>query len=89
MSNKKSKQCLVCGVKYCDRQPQYYRMRDVRDCYLVSEHKDLCAKCGDKANSFLDYWGVKRKSDKEKLHNFLVSGVLPMVKYNAQMNAGY
>jgi hypothetical protein len=87
--SRKSKQCFVCGITYTDRQYGFWNMTEVKDIYLVSEHKDLCNKCGSKANSFLNYWGVKKQVDKEMLRKFLVSGVLPMLKYNAQMNAGY
>jgi hypothetical protein len=83
------KQCFVCGVVYKFSQYGFWRMSEVRAVHLVSDHNLICSKCGDKANSFINYWGKKKPKDLAKLHNFLASGILPMRQYQQQMNAGY
>ena len=89
MRNPPPKQCFVCGGIFTFRQYEFWNMHTIRDCYMVSEHKEPCPTCGDKAGSFVNYYGKKKQRDLEGLHNFLVSGVLPMRKYQQQINAGY
>ena len=53
----------------------------------------LCKPCGDKANSFISYWGKKLTKDKQALSDYLFSGVVSQPKstalYSQLSNAGY
>lgn len=48
-----------------------------------------CDKCGAKADSFINYYGMKKQKDLEALHRYLISGILPMKQYFMLINAGY
>lgn len=89
---------------HCDRCGSDCRCND-RDFVLTGELielKDiwkshavdyLCKSCGDKANSFIGYWGRKSTKDKQALSNYLFSGVISQPKsielYSQLSNAGY
>jgi hypothetical protein len=82
------KQCFVCGFTANNRQYKYYDFSEVLKNYRVG-YVDICGRCGQKADSFINYYGKKKESDLKRLHKFLVSGVLPMRDFSKLMNAGY
>ena len=53
----------------------------------------VCKSCGDKCNSFVSYYGVKKYKDKLALMYFLQSGKVskPLTEkaYSGLMNGGY
>ncbi len=57
--------------------------------YQRSELVNICSKCAPKANSFLNYYGIKKKKDIENLMNYLLSDNHQKNKMVAMMNAGY
>ncbi len=82
------KKCGVCGFS-CDWQDgRYFSFGEIKEQYRVG-FVDICGMCGDKANSFICYYGEKSQKDLMDLHRFLVSGVAPMSDFFAMMNAGY
>lgn len=68
---------------------QDWFMREVKDIYQVHDMVDICESCGNKADKFVDYYGVKNKSDKFKLKQYLNTGIEVQNKYNALIHAGY
>jgi len=82
------KQCCVCGTTASNTEYAYYNFQTLKDVYQVG-YPDICENCCQLANSFVNYYGLKKPQDKAKLHRFLISGVLPMRDYSALTNAGY
>lgn len=77
-------QCHVCGTIF-----EYaFQLGALKENYQVG-YVDICWACGDTANSFINYYGVKKPEDLARLHQFLISGVLPMRDFSTLMNAGY
>lgn len=82
-------QCDRCGliVDYA------FQLGEVKSLYSHCGVFKICRKCGDKANSFVNYWGDKSKRDINKLIDFLTTGKL-IIKTNINLysmltNAGY
>lgn len=82
----KTLQCCVCGHVNTWRKYRYFH--ELLSIYSVG-YSDICEKCADRVNKFIDYYGEKKPEDKAKVHRFLISGVLPMRDFSALMNAGY
>ena len=78
-----SKACPICSNK---TQPWSTGLKSVYNHHELSEFCDSCTK---KANSFLNYYGKKRKEDLKNLFNFVNCGDIPTRKFNAMMNGGY
>ena len=89
MTIKTEKQCLKCGVVHTNLDHMFYYMEEVKPIYQVSDHVDICGYCADMGNVFVNYLGSKKQNDKDRLQQYLVSGVLPMRQFYAQMNGGY
>lgn len=85
----KRKTCLKCGVTHDNHHWQFFYMYDLRDFYSVLGLQVLCQKCGDKANSFVNYFGKKKDEDIKAVHDYLITGVVPTRIYQAMMNGGY
>ena len=51
-----------------------YDYFEIRDIYRTKFTKSVCKNCGDRANSFVNYWGKKKESDLLALNYFLRSG---------------
>ena len=85
----KVRQCHVCGIVFRDTEYGYWNMETIRECYAVTDNLDMCAKCARKADSFVDYYGKKRESDKAKLRQFLLAGFQATRDFNSLMNGGY
>jgi hypothetical protein len=55
--------------------------------------KKVCNECGEKASSYVNYYGVKKKKDVEKLLEYLKSGghyqKVVCREFSKTMNAGY
>lgn len=81
-------QCSVCGLRCTYRDFRYWGFAKISEIYQVG-YEDICERCGDKANRFVNYYGKKKPDDKEALRLFLVGGALPMRDYSALANAGY
>lgn len=64
-------------------------MREIKDVWRIHGMTDICECCGNKADKFIDYYGKKKKQDKQKLKSYLNTGVMVQKKYSAQINAGY
>ena len=79
-------QCCVCGHVNTYRDCRYFH--ELIDRYSVG-YSDICEKCTTKSNKFINYYGVKKPEDLARLHQFLISGVLPMRDFSTLMNAGY
>ncbi len=84
-----AKVCLVCGIRVFNSMVSYYDFGSVKSCYRSGGFIDVCDSCGAKANSYVDYHGKKSKKDIANLESFLLTGVMPMRKYNALMFGGY
>lgn len=82
------KQCCVCGCTANNTQYAFYNFQTLLQQYQVG-YPDICESCGHVADSFVNYYGLKKPEDKARLHRFLVSGVLPMRDYSMLTNAGY
>ena len=76
--------CDRCGYK-CG----WFNLNDLRDIYRVGGIVNLCNRCGDRANSFVDYYGKKKEKDKKDLSDFLMSGELVKKRFDEINNAGY
>ena len=74
--------CSICLVKG-------WLFYDLRSNYSVHGFKTVCPKCGDKANSFVNYWGKKKLKDKVNLKMYLNGGIMAQRKYSQLINAGY
>jgi hypothetical protein len=70
--------CDRCGVS-CG----WVNLTDMRDIYKIGGIMEICTKCADKANSFVNYYGKKKEKDKSDLFNFLLSGVEVQKRYLA------
>lgn len=88
MTTSHTKQCQICGISCTWQDKQYWDFQEIRSCYSVG-YKDICNKCGQKANSYVNYYGIKTPEDVLSLELFLLSGVLINNEYSALMNAGY
>ena len=75
--------CPICSGNI---QPWSTPLKDIYNAHGLGV---FCDECGDKANSFLSYWGEKNQIDKEKLFNFVNCGDVPARKFSAMMNGGY
>jgi bacterioferritin-associated ferredoxin len=82
MSNE-LKPCPICSKKV---EPW---ARELRSIYNLHGIGSICASCGDKADSFVGYWGHKNQEDKNKLFDFINGGDLLRRKFSSLMNAGY
>ena len=98
MTNQKT-HCGRCG-KDCRYNPELWpefvsvgELTELSAPYSIYGVKSLCKECGDKANSFLNYYGKKKKSDRIKLAEFIKSGIvsakLTKNAYTSLMNGGY
>lgn len=74
--------CFQCGKKgwWADRVSKHY---------VIHGFDIICQSCGENANSFVNYWGVKKPEDVNALKQYFNSGFLVQKKFNALMNAGY
>lgn len=91
--------CDRCGVDcrpYPDRYPAFIPVGDLVELtpfYTTIFTKHLCSKCGDEANSFINYYGRKRESDIANLRQYLKSGSVSSITvdriYSQLMNGGY
>lgn len=84
----KKRSCGVCGLTVSNDNPQYYRFLEIRGVYQVG-FSDICENCGNKASSFVDYYGIKRDCDLINLNQFLCGGIVVMQQYSQLVNAGY
>lgn len=81
--------------QYCDRCGSYIegKPKEIILPYRKFGVMDLCDPCSKKADSFVDYCGVKTQKDIESLRRYLqsgsVSGELLGSKFSKLMNAGY
>lgn len=79
--------CDRCG-KDCRYDPPlhnfvlYDALLELNKTYQLWHVKKLCWPCSKVANSFLNYYGVKREEDKAKLKSFLESGGLAILNFN-------
>lgn len=80
--------CGVCGKTSELTRHIYGEFHEIKSIYRVG-FKYVCTGCGKRADSFVNYYGYKSEQDKQALHQFLISGVLPMRDYSALVNAGY
>jgi len=66
---------------------------ELRKTYQTLFVKKLCGACGEKADSFINYYGRKKKEDVRKLNNYLRSGELSksveLKRYSQLTSAGY
>ena len=85
----KVRRCFVCGVTHSSKSYKYYDFVKIFGCYQVCSKVDICERCAYKADSFVDYYGKKKKRDVRKLFKFLRNGVLVLEEFSALMNAGY
>lgn len=89
-SNEKFLQCGHCGLTVSNYQHEYYNFKELLDHHARRVgYKDICDKCGTRADSFINYYGMKKQKDLEALHRYLISGILPMRQYSMLINAGY
>jgi hypothetical protein len=79
MNNK----CPICSG---DVEPWYRRLNSVYNKHYLGR---LCNCCGNKADSFIDYYGSKKKEDVGMLLSFINTGNEPKRRLRAMMNAGY
>lgn len=75
--------CGVCG-QYINTADSY----EIKSVYSVG-FKFVCTVCCKIADGFVNYCGHKSEQDRQRLHHFLISGVLPMRDYYTLVNAGY
>ena len=80
--------CGVCGKKSELTRHRYGEFHEIKDIYRVG-FKYVCTECGDKANSFVSYYGYKSGQGRMALNKFLISGFAPMRDYSAMINGGY
>lgn len=73
---------ICCGNVYPWDKP-------LKNIYNVHMLGSLCSKCGDKADSFIDYYGKKDEADLKLLFDFVSSGIEPQRQLQAMMSAGY
>ncbi len=68
-------------------------LTELKKQYQTPFVKLLCNSCGEKANSFINYYGKKKRKDIEKLDRYVRSGKLSKQAeinyYNKLNNAGY
>lgn len=83
-TDKYLKRCFMC-----DCEKWHWEMVEIKDIWQVHEFKGICQSCGDKANTFIGYWGKKKDKDKADLKSYLNSGLAVTRKYSALINGGY
>lgn len=86
---KNKRQCHVCGVIFNDSEYGYWGMEIIRSCYALTDNAYMCGSCSRKADSFLNYYGIKKHQDVDKLKSFLRSGFQIKKDFSSFMNAGY
>lgn len=80
--------CGVCGKTSKLTRHRYGEFHEIKSVYRVG-FKYVCHRCAMRADDFVNYAGYKLEKDQSALHQFLISGVLPMRDYSALINAGY
>ena len=89
-SNERILQCGHCGSTASNYQIEYYNFKELVTLYADEVgYKDICDKCSTKADSFINYYGLKKQKDLDNLHRYLISGILPMKQYSMLISAGY
>lgn len=74
----------------CDRCGMLeLHMEKLNKPYQRTELVNICSKCAPKANSFLNYYGIKKQKDINKLMEYIVNTNHQQNKMIAMMNAGY
>lgn len=58
----------------CGKNCGWFNLTEMRDTYKVGGIVEVCNRCGDKANSFVNYYGAKKEKDRNSVFNFLLSG---------------
>lgn len=82
-----------CLCERCGAYIPPFRGKKIAEPWQKFGVVDICEKCGDKANKFLNYWGLKKPKDIESLRKYLQSGYLCKKEtadhYNQLTQAGY
>jgi len=88
--------CDRCGDNQAAKKFTFLcdgELTKVKESYQTLFVKKLCNCCGEKANSFLNYYGRKKRKDIKQLNDYLRSGLLSkqaeLNRYNQLNNAGY
>jgi hypothetical protein len=89
LTPRNKRQCHVCGGVFINNDYNYWNMETLRDCYALTNNACMCEKCTIKANSFVNYFGKKRATDKQKLKSFILNGYEINKIYSGLMCAGY
>jgi len=90
-------ECDRCGVDCRANKTagyiQPWELLEIKEAYKTIFVSKLCLSCSSKANSFLNYYGEKKKADLRALADYLRSGersgLAEINAYSAMQNAGY
>jgi hypothetical protein len=85
-----TKHCDRCG---CSVKYEFIDFKTVMAIYQIFGAKKMCYPCGDKTDSFISYYGVKKREDIQRMRVFIQSGSLlksiTESAYSQLVNAGY
>lgn len=78
-SNERIIQCGHCGLTVSNYQHEYYNFKELLDHHAGKVgYKDICDKCSIKADSFINYYGLKKQKDLDNLHRYLIGGSIQL-----------
>jgi protein-arginine kinase activator protein McsA len=67
----------------CGHNCGWFNLTEMLESYKVGGIFEICNKCASKANSFVNYYGVKKEKDRISVFNFLLSGAEVQKRYLA------
>lgn len=95
--NKQKTHCDRCGKDCRHNEHSNFvlagELVEVKSVWQSVGVTHVCKLCGNKANSFIDYYGKKTSKDKIALKNYLQSGdvssIVTIRTYSSLINGGY